>query len=169
MYRSTGLAKKWLKEIKPDAVIGFGCYVSIAICSAAKQLKIPYFIHEQNSVMGMANKMLSENAKATCLTYDRAKTKRCNNPISVGNPVRKQIFEASAKEGRKLFNVPEKATMLLIFGGSLGAKGINNAAVSNANKLLDKYKDLYVVHITGKNNYDEIKNQLNIDDKNKDR
>lgn len=153
LMKSTAQAKAWLKKEKPDIVVGFGSYVSIAICRAAKTLKIPYIIHEQNSVMGMANNFLSKNAEACCLTYPRAKSKRCNNPIVVGNPVRKQIFEASKDQGRQEFNIPTDALMLVVFGGSLGAQCINNAICRNSTKLLEDFENLYVVHIVGKKNY----------------
>lgn len=158
---STKSAKKWLSSIKADAVVGFGCYVSLSICRAAKSLGIPYFIHEQNSVMGMANKYLSKWAKVTCLTYERAKIGRCNNVYVTGNPVRSIIFKSTKSEGRKLLDVPENAQLLLVFGGSLGAQRLNKSITDLADKLLDR-KDLYIVHITGSKFFDFVKENINL-------
>lgn len=155
IMKSTKLATKWLSEIKPDCVIGFGCYVSLAICRAARKLNIPFAIHEQNSVMGMSNKYLSKHASATCLTYERADTGKCNNVVITGNPVRSKFLSATKKEGRDLLKIPMEAKVLLVFGGSLGAKHINEAIVNLQTELL-KRDNLYIVHITGKNQYDDV-------------
>ncbi|MDO5329430.1 MAG: undecaprenyldiphospho-muramoylpentapeptide beta-N-acetylglucosaminyltransferase [Coriobacteriia bacterium] len=153
IIKSTKEAKKWLEDEKPDAVVGFGCYVSLAICRAAMKLNIPVVIHEQNSVMGMANKYLSKRVNATCLTYEHADTGKCREVILTGNPVRKKFFKTTKEEGRKLLNIPLDAKMLLVFGGSLGAKHINEAIYKMKDKILED-KNFYIVHITGKDTYD---------------
>lgn len=168
IIKSTKLAKQWLKNQNVDAVIGFGCYVSLAICRAAKALSIPYVIHEQNSVMGMANNYLSKKANCVCLTYERAKTKNCNNVEITGNPVRKSVFEATKQDGRKLLGIPMKAKLLLVFGGSLGAKQLNNKILKLADALLEK-SNLYIVHITGNKQYDDCVSNLNLSDEKKSR
>lgn len=168
IQNSTKDAKRWLSEIKPNAVIGFGCYVSIAICRAAKKLKIPYIIHEQNSVMGMANKYLSRNANVTCLTYKHADTGKCNNVIVTGNPVRSKVFSAKCEDGRKLLNIPMNVNVLLVFGGSLGAAHINNEIAKMSKEILSR-KNLYVVHITGESQYDNVCSSINLNDDEKER
>lgn len=160
--KSTKLAKKWLQDQKPDAVIGFGSYVSIPICRAASQLKIQYAIHEQNSVMGMANKYLCKQASANCLTYEKAKTSSCKHVYVTGNPVRKAFFKATKTDGRKLLDIPESAKLLLVFGGSLGAAHINDALLKMLDELLEQ-KNLYIVHITGEKQYDEVATKVNLD------
>ena len=69
IQKSTTLARRWFDEIRPDAVVGFGGYVCIPVARAAEQRGIPVVVHEQNSVMGMANKYLAKRAAAVCLTY----------------------------------------------------------------------------------------------------
>ncbi len=145
MLKNTNLAKKWLLKEKPNAVIGFGCYVSIAICNAAKKLEIPYIIHEQNSVMGMSNKFLSKHANATCLTYEKAKLPQCKNPIITGNPVRKEIINTTK------------------------ASKLNSVCIDSALELLEKYENLYVIQVSGKSNYEDCKKALKLDSKNKNR
>ena len=158
---STKKAEKWLNDLNPDAVIGFGCYVSLAICRAAKKLNIPVIIHEQNSVMGMANKYISTFAKATCLTYERANTNKIKHVEITGNPVRSSVLNASKAEGRKMLDVPIEADMLLVFGGSLGAKKLNKSLIEIADELL-KRNNLYIVHITGKEQYKNVIENLNL-------
>ena len=72
IQKSTTLARRWFDEIQPDAVVGFGGYVCIPVARAAEQRGIPVVVHEQNSVMGMANKYLAKRAAAVCLTYEHA-------------------------------------------------------------------------------------------------
>ena len=70
IQRSTGRAKAWLAELGADVVVGFGGYVCIPVGRAAEKLGVPVVVHEQNSVMGMANKYLAKRAAAVCLTYE---------------------------------------------------------------------------------------------------
>ena len=150
IQKSTGAAKKWFSEIKPDVVVAFGGYVCIPVGRAAAQLGVPLVVHEQNSVMGMANKYLSKKAAAVCLTYDHAASAVDDKSkvIITGNPVRSQVFESSREEGRALFGIPEEATMLLVTGGSLGARHLNQGMAALKDELLSR-EDLYVVHVTG--------------------
>ena len=162
--KSTGLAKAWLSEIEPDCVVGFGGYVSIPVGRAAEKLGIPLVLHEQNSVMGLANKQLSRKASKVCLTY------ACSNPglpatkVEVtGNPVRKQVLEATRAEGRAMLGIPDQARMLLVFGGSLGARHINQAICAMKDELLAR-PDLYIVHITGPKELESVQDALALTD-----
>ena len=119
-------AKRWMKEISPDVVVGFGGYVCIPVGLAAESLGVPVVVHEQNSVMGMANKFLAKRAAS-----------------------------ATRAEGRLMLGVPEDATMLVVFGGSLGARHINQAVCNLKSRLL-AVDDLYIVHITGPKEYDFV-------------
>lgn len=143
-------AKRWLKDVGANVVIGFGGYVSIPVVRAAEALGIPVVVHEQNSVMGLANKSAAKHAQAVCLTY--ACTEK-DVPQGVrtrvtGNPVRAQVMQADRAEARQLFGIPEDATMLLVFGGSLGARHINQAISALKDDLLAR-EQLYVMHVTG--------------------
>ncbi len=152
IIKATSQAKTWMKEYKPNAVVGFGCYVSLAICRAAFKLNIPVYIHEQNSVMGMANKYLSKKAECTCLSYNHAKTGNEKRVVVTGNPVRRSILNFTKKEGREYLNVPYNSTLLVVFGGSLGASSINESIINFAGKLLEQ-NNLYIVHVTGSKEY----------------
>lgn len=97
-----------------------------------------------------------------CLTYAKASNPKCKRTELTGNPVRKSIFEASSKDGREMFKIPDSAKVLLVFGGSLGAAHINKSIVKMANDLLER-DDLYIVHITGEKNYEEVLGSLSLD------
>lgn len=159
--RSSMAAKRWFSEIRPDVVVGFGGYVSIPVGRAAVSLGIPLVVHEQNSVMGMANKYLARKARTVCLTYEyaaRALADTSNVRIT-GNPVRASVLTATREEGRALLGIPLDARMLLVFGGSLGARRINEAAVALKERLLS-YDDLYVVHVSGPAEYESVRDAL---------
>lgn len=163
MEKGTVQARKWFEEIKPDVVVGFGGYVSLSIGRAAEKMRIPVVIHEQNSVMGLANKDLARKADAVCLTYECAASglKDRSNVIVTGNPVRKAVFEATRERGRALFDVPDDARMLLVTGGSLGARHLNQAIAAMKDELLAE-KDLYVVHVTGPKELDSVTGLLKL-------
>jgi UDP-N-acetylglucosamine--N-acetylmuramyl-(pentapeptide) pyrophosphoryl-undecaprenol N-acetylglucosamine transferase len=168
IMKSTRAARAWFEQIKPDCVVGFGGYVSIPVARAAQQLGVPVVLHEQNSIMGMANKYLARRAQAICLTYAAAAEglKLADAPGRThvtGNPVRARVVEASAQEGRQMLGVPEDARMLVVFGGSLGARHINQAVCALKGDLLAR-PDLYVVHITGPKEFDQVKAELALTD-----
>lgn len=158
---STRKAEQWFREIKPDVVVGFGGYVSIPVARAAEKMGIPVVLHEQNSVMGMANKYLAKKACAVCLTYEHSL--QCLPPHAparlTGNPVRRSVVEADRAEGRALFGLAEDDLMLLVFGGSLGARHINEAMVALKGDLLAR-PHLRIVHITGPKELDAVTEAL---------
>lgn len=163
--RSTAKAKKWLEEIAPDAVVGFGGYVCIPVCLAAEKCGIPVVLHEQNSVMGMANKFLGKTADKVALTYEEAGKDIADKGkiVVTGNPVRAAVMSATREEGRRMLGIPEGALMLLVFGGSLGARHINEKLVSLKDRLLG-VDNLFIVHITGAKEYDAVVDALALED-----
>ena len=159
--KSTKKAQAWFQEIKPDVVVGFGGYVAIPVGRAAVKQGIPLVVHEQNSVMGLTNKYLSQHAKAVCLTYEHAASavKDASKVILTGCPVRSSVFSMTRDEGRVQLDIPDDARMLLVTGGSLGAKHLNEALCSMKDRLLG-YEDLIIIHVTGPKNYDDTKARL---------
>ncbi len=163
--RSASRARAWMRQIAPSVVVGFGGYVSIPVGMAAERLGIPVVVHEQNSVMGMANKFLAKRARAVALTYEVA-AQGVDIPGEVtvtGNPVRSSVLSATREEGRKLLEIPDDATVLLVFGGSLGARHINQAIAGVKERLLH-VDGLHVVHITGPKEYDATLGLLSLSD-----
>ena len=161
IQKSTKLARAWFDEVKPDCVVGFGGYVCIPVARAAEQRGIPVVVHEQNSVMGMANKYLARRAKAVCLTYEHAASALSDKSrvVLTGNPVRASVFAATREEGRAAFGIPADARMLLVTGGSLGARHLNSALVQRKDMLL-AYPNLHIVHVTGPKELDTVTEQL---------
>lgn len=159
--KSTKAAKKWFREIGPDVVVGFGGYVSIPVARAAESMGIPVVVHEQNSVMGMANRYLAKRAAAVCVTYEGTADGVCDPRIVhvTGNPVRASVLAARREEGRAMLGIPDEAHMLLVFGGSLGARHINEAVAALKDELLSR-PDVHVVHITGPKELDAVTEAL---------
>ena len=157
MEKSTGAAKRWFAEIKPDVVVAFGGYVCLPVGNAAVKSHVPLVVHEQNSVMGMANKRLSAKADAVCLTYEHAAESVADkSKVQVtGCPVRQSIFSTTREEGRAALGIPEDARMLLVTGGSLGARHLNQALCTMKDELLSR-DDLYIVHVTGPKEIDSV-------------
>lgn len=165
IMRSTRKAEKWFGEIHPDAVVAFGGYVSIPVARAAEHKGIPVVVHEQNSVMGMANKYIAKKAAAVCLTYEEAaKYVPEGIPWTVtGNPVRGSVIAATREQGREYLRIPDDATVLVVFGGSKGARHINGAVAAMKDELL-AVDGLHVIHITGERELDATQEQLQLTD-----
>lgn len=154
-------AKRWLRAEGADVVIGFGGYVSVPVVRAAEALKIPVVVHEQNSVMGLANKMAAKHASALCLTYGCTREGApAGIPVEVtGNPVRQLVMRASRSQARDSFGIPEGAVMLLVFGGSLGARHINQALTALKDELLAR-EGVHIMHVTGPKELDATEEAL---------
>ena len=169
---STNLAKEWLKEIQPAAVAGFGGFASVPVCRAALQSRIPVLIHEQNSRAGWANRFLARSkVAAVALTYEDARAQLTfSNKTLVeltGNPVRYSLIKlaepaarATARAAfRSVYGIPADALVLMVFGGSQGARSINDAVLAQAATLLAR-DNLHVLHITGPKQYTVVNAQL---------
>ena len=145
----------------PDAVLGFGAYVSIPVGRAAHAMQIPLVIHEQNSVPGMANDYLARRADVTALTYEASREflKPAGECIVCGNPVRKSVEENDRAAGRAMLGVGEDATVVLVTGGSLGAHRLNAAVCALKEQLL-AIDGLVVVHSSGAQDLDFVKETL---------
>ncbi len=139
-------SRKILKEIHPDIVIGMGGYVSGPVLLEAKRLKIKTLIHEQNSVYGLVNKVLKKKVDAVLLTYDIEKGEKYK---LVGNPRTNEIAE---KYGSKV-NLLCSQRKIMVVGGSLGAKKINDYFINN--KELFSKNNIEIILITGKKYYEE--------------
>lgn len=140
----------WLGAERADVVIGFGGYVSIPVGLAAVMRGIPLVLHEQNSVPGLANRLLSRWAVHVCVTYEESLSYLAHpsRGILTGNPVRSEVLGSDAVTGRRVLDVDEDAKMLLVFGGSRGARHINSAIVNLRDRLLE-VDNLVVMLVAG--------------------
>ena len=159
--KSKWLAKKLLKEFKPDVAVGVGGYASSAALGAANSLGIPTLIQEQNSYAGLANKQLASKARKICVAYEGMERFFPKEKILLtGNPVRQALLETtmSREEAvRSLGFDPTKKTILLV-GGSLGARTINESVLQHLDLI--KQTDVQFLWQTGKYYYADIQQRL---------
>lgn len=143
-------SRKILRQFKPDLVLGVGGYASLPMVLAANGMGIPRYIHEQNALPGMSNKVLSKVANRVFISLEEsARFFPKGSTLLTGNPLRKQILEMLAsvtgreKTDHSIFN-------LFVFGGSQGARTLNNALPQVVGQLSDTERSLLrVVHQTG--------------------
>lgn len=151
-YLSSAGAKsrKILKDFKPDLVIGTGGYVSGPVLLAAAKAGIRTAIHEQNAFPGVTNKLLARQVDLVFAAMPDAVEKlgAPHKTIVTGNPVRSEIITQSREEARRTLGIPEGKTVLLSFGGSLGARRINEVVADLAAWHL-KERDFVHIHATG--------------------
>lgn len=147
-------------SLRPDVAIGFGAYVELPLVRAASKLGIPVALHEQNSVPGLANKQAAKLARLIAIAQPSVEEifrRHCGAQTAIeltGNPVRRCVLAGDRARGRAAFAVPAGARLLLVFGGSLGARHINERLAQLKRDLLGM-DDLYVVHSTGKDGYED--------------
>ncbi|MBO4893966.1 MAG: undecaprenyldiphospho-muramoylpentapeptide beta-N-acetylglucosaminyltransferase [Clostridia bacterium] len=150
LFRSTGQAKKIIKDFKPDLVVGFGGYVSGPVLRVAAKTGVPTAIHEQNAFPGVTNKALAKDVDRVMLTVGDAEKymQPKNKPVVTGLPIRGEILTASKEESRRALGLDERP-LVLSMGGSLGAKPVNDA-VFGMIKNKFQAKDCVFIHATGK-------------------
>ena len=154
-------AKKIIRKFKPNAVAGFGGYASAPITRAAAKKNIPTLIQEQNSYAGLANKMLGSKARKVCVAYDGMdKYFPSDKIVKTGNPVRPDILKVDSfrEEALKDYDLKETDKVILVIGGSLGARSINESIVSSIEKILSS--DIVLIWQTGSFYYSEMKERL---------
>ena len=146
-------ARRLLTEFKPDVVVGMGGYVSLPVCLAARTLRVPVVLHEQNIVFGLANKVCRRFATAVAVSFEDSLSAAGARGVYVGNPVSQEIasadIDAERAAGLDRFGLDPARRTLLVFGGSQGAKRINDAA-SGLPGLWSHRADLQLLHIAGK-------------------
>ena len=151
LIRSMRQAKRIIRDFRPDVGIGVGGYASGAAMKVAAKMGIPILLQEQNGFAGVTNKLLKDDAQKICVAYEHMERFFPKEKIILtGNPVRQNLTEGHRVEnGRKT---------LLIIGGSLGARTINEAILAGLDQLLAA--DIDIVWQTGKLYYDNIINSL---------
>ena len=146
--------KKIIKEFNPDVVIGVGGYVTAPVIMAAYSLKIKTFIHEQNSIAGKANLMLSKKVDLIGVSFKSSiKEFPKNKTIFTGNPCSEDAIKKEAMDKKELGLNKNKRLVLFVMG-SLGSSKVNEFLVKSM-KLFDG-KDYEILFVTGKNDYEEI-------------
>ena len=161
LFKSIRMAKKILRDFKPDAVIGVGGYASGPTLWAATSLKIPSLIQEQNSYAGITNKLLGKRVVKICVAYEgMERFFPADKIILTGNPVRKELEEGLPKKNKALawFSLSTVRKTVLIVGGSLGARTINNGIFDGLDQLLEA--GIQIIWQTGRSYYVYIRQLL---------
>ncbi|MBQ6709590.1 MAG: undecaprenyldiphospho-muramoylpentapeptide beta-N-acetylglucosaminyltransferase [Bacteroidales bacterium] len=131
VIRSVSMAKKIIREFKPDIAIGVGGYASAPLLWAAGRLGVPTLIQEQNGFAGLTNKILGKKADCICVAYDgMERFFPADKIVFTGNPIRKEIVPATAEmkaEAYRFYGLDPHKKHLFIVGGSLGSGTLNNA------------------------------------------
>lgn len=161
LFRSIKMAKEIVKEFRPDVAIGVGGYASGPTLFAANRLGIPTLLQEQNSYAGVTNKLLAKKATKICVAYNNMERFFPQEAILLtGNPVRQDFLEIppKAQEAYHFFGFsPDKKTLLII-GGSLGARTINQSIQAGLEQLREA--GYQVIWQTGKYYFDDIKKSV---------
>lgn len=162
-YKGYGQAKKIIKEFNPDVVIGTGGYICGATISAAHSLKIPTMLHESNAFPGMAVKMLAKKTNTILVSFEDAisRIKNAKKIVYTGTPVkiRKKEYNDSQKDKIiKDIKLSKEKPIVLVFGGSQGAKRINDTIIEIIKNKQNK--NYQIVWATGPKQYDIIKEVL---------
>lgn len=158
-----GEAKKIIKEFNPDIVIGTGGYICGATISAAHKLNIPTLLHESNAFPGKAVKMLARKTNTILVSFKDAipRIKKSKNVVYTGTPVKISKKEYSVDKKLKIINdmgLKETKPIILVFGGSQGAKKINEAIIEIVKNKLNK--NYQIICASGPKQYDVIKEEL---------
>ena len=161
IWKSQRMAKKIIKYFKPMAAVGVGGYASGPTLNVCASKGIPCLIQEQNSYAGVTNKLLAKKAQKICVAYEgMERFFPADKIIMTGNPVRQNVLSTTLtkEEARKKFGLdPEKKTILLV-GGSLGARTINESVLQNLD-IIEK-SGVQFIWQTGKYYHESIVNQL---------
>lgn len=165
LLRSMSQARKIVRDFRPDVGIGVGGYASGAAMKMAAKMGVPILLQEQNGFAGVTNKLLKDDAKKICVAYEGMERFFPKEKIILtGNPVRQNLTSGSKEEAIRYFNEEfgvnfntEKKTLLII-GGSLGARTINQSIIAHLNKLIDS--NVQVIWQTGKNYLADCKKVL---------
>jgi UDP-N-acetylglucosamine--N-acetylmuramyl-(pentapeptide) pyrophosphoryl-undecaprenol N-acetylglucosamine transferase len=154
-------SKKMLKDFKPDIVIGTGGYVCGPVVYAAAKLNIPTIVHEQNSVPGLTNKFLSRYVNKVAICFDEAKEYFPKEKVVfTGNPRASEVNGKDGIRGRLSAGLSTTMPAVLIFGGSRGARPINDAVI----KALSEFgeKPYQVLYVTGDVHFKDVQNEVEL-------
>jgi len=156
-------ARAALADSAADVVVGMGGYVSLPVCIAARSLRRPVVLHEQNIVLGLANRVVRPWARAVAVSWAETLRQAGRRGVLTGNPVAAELagFDADAVRARALarWNLDPARKTLLVFGGSQGARCVNEAAAGLA-RLWRGAVDRQVVHVAGSAAYGAVTEQV---------
>ena len=162
ILKSQRMAKKIIKDFAPQVAVGVGGYASGPTLKMAASMNIPTLIQEQNSYAGVTNKILAKKAKVICVAYDGMERFFPHEKIKLtGNPVRKSLIDMRSNRSEALrgMGIEEGKKCVLIVGGSLGARSINESIVAQLD-LIKANNDIQFIWQTGKLYFEEMKQRV---------
>lgn len=149
---------KIIRKEKIEIVIGFGNYISLPSLIAAKILRKKIYLQEQNVTMGLANKVFYPFCEKIFLAFGETskfiKEKHKSKIVVSGNPIREVFYNISKEKAREILNISMEEKVIVIMGGSLGAKNINEEVLKNLD--LFNFENIHLFWSTGKNLYKEV-------------
>ena len=157
MVKSVLKSLSILNKFKPDAVVGVGGYASGPLLYAASLKRLPILIQEQNSFAGVTNKFLSKSAKRVCVAFDHMdKFFEASKIIKTGNPVRRDtaVIAGKREEALNFFELDPSKQTILVIGGSLGARTLNESMIAGIERF--KQEHVQLIWQTGKFYYRSI-------------
>jgi UDP-N-acetylglucosamine--N-acetylmuramyl-(pentapeptide) pyrophosphoryl-undecaprenol N-acetylglucosamine transferase len=158
-------SRRIIKDFKPDIIVGTGGYVTGPLMFVGQRLGIKTVLHESNAYPGKANRFFSKRAELVFVSYEDA-IKRfpdAKNVVMSGTPVRKEFSTVRREESRQALGIKEDEIVVLSFGGSGGAKKLNESVMELMKKMSGE-KSVRFIHVTGKTYYNVfIKRQLDLD------
>lgn len=162
LFSSMRRANRIIADFKPDVAVGVGGYASGPILKAAQRKGIATLLQEQNSFAGVTNKMLAKKALKICVAYSgMEKYFPAQKIMLTGNPVRQDLehLKTTRAEAFEFFNIPPQNRVVLVVGGSLGARTINESILAHLSQI-ESTQNLTVIWQTGKYYHNEIKQRL---------
>ncbi len=161
LFNSVNKALQIIKDFKPDAAVGVGGYASGPLLYAASLKGIPYLIQEQNSYAGITNKWLGKKARKICVAFDGMEQFfPAAKLIKTGNPIRRESVDIAGKkiQALELYKLSTQKKTIMVTGGSLGARTLNNSVLAALDKIIAD--DVQLIWQTGKFYYKTIIEQL---------
>lgn len=145
-------ARKIIKKYKPDVVFSKGGFVTVPVVMAASAYKIPTIIHESDMTPGLANKIAMRYATKVCHTFPETAKFLGDKAVFTGSPLREELFKGNKVNALNMCSFTTDKPVLLVVGGSLGAKKVNDAIRAALPQLLEHFQ---VAHLCGKGKLDE--------------
>lgn len=161
IWKSQRMAKRIIKDFKPMAAVGVGGYASGPTLNVCADKGVPCLIQEQNSYAGVTNKLLAKKASVICVAYEGMERFFPSDKIVItGNPVRQNVLNAtvSKEEARKQWGLNADKKTVLLIGGSLGARTINDSVINHLQEIADS--DVQFIWQTGKYYLEEMKERV---------
>ncbi|MBI3305025.1 UDP-N-acetylglucosamine--N-acetylmuramyl-(pentapeptide) pyrophosphoryl-undecaprenol N-acetylglucosamine transferase [Candidatus Parcubacteria bacterium] len=150
-----------LLKLMPDAVFAKGGYGSVPVALVAWLYRIPVFVHESDTIPGLANRIIAHVARRIAVAFpDAARFFRESKVTVTGNPLRRPLLEGSAARAREIFAIRTDKPILLILGGSQGAEAINDLVVASLRDLLIRYE---VIHQVGEATFERVSEEAKVE------